>query len=38
MASRLWRFLNTDILELFSAETITDFSGTVGTEAVGAVL
>ncbi len=38
MASRLWRFLNTDIRELFSAETITDFSGTVGTEAAGAVL
>ena len=33
MASRLWRFLNTDIRELFSAETIAE-----GTEAAGAVL
>ncbi|MGK7902994.1 MAG: NACHT domain-containing NTPase, partial [Hormoscilla sp.] len=33
MASRLWRFLNTDIRELFSAETIAE-----GTEAAEAVL
>jgi len=33
MASRLWKFLNTDIRDLFSAETITE-----GTEAASAVL
>ncbi|MBO1349675.1 MAG: hypothetical protein EBE86_020900 [Hormoscilla sp. GUM202] len=33
MASRLWKFLNTDIRDLFSAETITE-----GTEAAEAVL
>ena len=33
MASRLWKFLTTDIGELFSAETVTE-----GTEAAAAVL